>query len=137
LLPEFPIEFVVRGTPVSFQADRAESKLEWKERVKGASWNVLPEGHWASEARIAVTIFYFPDGPMEGDIDNIIKLILDALNEHIYMDDRQVERLVVQKFEPNKIFEFGAPTTTLVDAINFQKPVLYIRVSDNPFEDLE
>ncbi len=38
-----------------------------------------------------------------GDIDNIVKPILDALCHHIYMDDRQVQRLVVQKFEPDAV----------------------------------
>jgi crossover junction endodeoxyribonuclease RusA len=133
---EFPIEFIVQGTPVSFQATRVESKSEWKKRVKDASSQALPDGHWASEDRIAVTMLYFPDGPMQGDIDNIIKLVLDALSRHIYMDDSQVERIVVQKFEPDKVFEFGAPSLRLVEAINYQKPVLYIRVTNNPSEEL-
>ncbi len=134
---EFPIEFFVSGTPVSFQATRAESKSEWKTRVKNASSERLPEGHWASEERMAVTLLYFPDGPMHGDVDNIIKLVLDALNQHIYMDDSQIERIVAQKFEPENVFEFGSPSATLESALNYQKPVLYIRVSNDPFEDLK
>jgi crossover junction endodeoxyribonuclease RusA len=43
---------------------------------------------------------------MEGDLDNIVKPILDALSRHVYMDDRQIE------------------------------PVLYIRLSDDPYEGL-
>lgn len=38
---------------------------------------------------MSVTIFYFPDGKMDGDIDNIIKPILDAMSAHIYIDDSQ------------------------------------------------
>lgn len=135
--PEFPIEFIVEGTPVSFQATRAKSKTEWKERVKGASLNVLPEGHWASEGRISVTLLYFPDTPRQGDIDNYVKLILDALNEHIYMDDSQVERILVQKFEPDNVFRFAAPSRTLEQALRQRKPLVYVRVSNDPFEDLK
>jgi Holliday junction resolvase RusA-like endonuclease len=107
---DFPLEFLVEGTPVSLQATRTESKTEWKERVKAASRTVIPEGHWATEGRVAATLFYFPAEPMQGDVDNIVKLILDALKRHIYIDDSQVERIVVQKFEPGNVFAFTAPS---------------------------
>lgn len=97
---------------------------------------VLPESHFTTEASIAVTLFDFPETQMQGDLDNIIKPILDAMRKHIYVDDRQVERILVQKFEPGKIFQFRAPSQTLAAAIQGQKPLLYVRVSDNPTEGL-
>lgn len=78
----------------------------------------------------------FPDAPMQGDIDNIVKHVLDALVKHIYVDDSQVERVVVQKFEPDNIFLFAAPSATLAVAIEGRKPLLYVRLSENPFEEL-
>ena len=100
----FPIEFLVHGTPVSLQAKRAASKDQWKGRVKAASKSVIPNPHFASDERISVTLFYLPEEPMQGDIDNLVKPILDALSRHIYLDDGQVERVVVQKFEPGNVF---------------------------------
>ena len=73
---------------------------------------------------------------MQGDIDNIIKLVLDALSKHIYMDDSQVERIVVQKFEPGNVFGFSSPSPALAAALSRPKPVLYVRLSDDPFEEL-
>ena len=73
---------------------------------------------------------------MQGDLDNIIKLVLDALARHIYVDDSQVERIVVQKFEPGNVFAFAAPSATLDEAMKCPKPVLYVRVSTDPTEDL-
>jgi crossover junction endodeoxyribonuclease RusA len=70
------------------------------------------------------------------DIDNIVKPILDALGKHIYVDDSQVERVVVQKFEPGNVFPFTAPTITLEEALNRPKPLLYVRLSVDPFEEL-
>jgi hypothetical protein len=133
----FPIEFLVLGTPVSHQAARADSKDEWKARVKEASNTAITHPHFASEGRISVTLYYFPDEPMEGDVDNIVKLVLDALSKHVYVDDYQVERVVVQKFEPGNVFQFADPSITVLHAISGAKPVLYIRVSDDPFEDLQ
>jgi crossover junction endodeoxyribonuclease RusA len=133
---EFPLEFLVAGTPVSLQAKRRESMDQWKARIVDASRSTLPEGHFASGSPIAATLFYFPDAEMAGDVDNIVKPVLDALGKHIYLDDRQVQRVLVQKFEPGNVFGFGAPSSTLQDALNRAKPVLYIRLSNDPFEDL-
>ncbi len=133
---EFPLEFLVEGTPVSLQTKRAEAKTEWQVRVRNASRAVLPDGHWATRGRVAATLFYFPDTAMEGDIDNIVNPILDPLGNHIYIDDSQVERVVVQKFEPGNVFPFTAPTTTLEAALTGPKPLLYVRLSDDPFEEL-
>src|SRR5262249_9188504 len=109
---------------------------EWKARVKAASQLVLLEGHWASGDRMAITLYYFPAAPMEGDIDNIVKLVLDALDKHIYMSDRQIERIVVQKFEPGSVFPFRAPSPRLAEALTRPKPLLYVRLSNDPFEEL-
>lgn len=137
LEPPFPLEFLVPGTPVSLQANRRESLDQWKANIRDASRGALPEGHFASQAPVAVTLYYFPDTEMVGDIDNIIKPTLDALCHHVYVDDRQVERVLVQKFEPNRIFPFRSPSLALDAAILGAKPLLYVRISDDPFEELE
>ena len=136
MLIEFPIEFIVKGTPVSLQAKRAVSRDQWKDRVKSASSTAIPSPHFATDQPIAVTLYYLPDQPMQGDIDNIVKPILDALSRHIYLDDRQVERIVVQKFEPANAYAFARPTEKLAQAFGEERPVLYVRVSNDPLEDL-
>lgn len=132
----FPIEFLVSGTPISAQAKLARSRDDWKRRVREASSEALPADHWAAEGRIAATLYFFPDRPMQGDIDNIVKPVLDALARHIYLDDRQVERVVVQKFEPEHAFPFASPSERLNEALSGGKPTLYVRISDDPFEEL-
>jgi hypothetical protein len=132
----FPIEFLVSGTPVSLSSQNANAREQWKDRVKNASSRALPDPHFASTERLAVTIYYFPAERMQGDVDNIVKLILDGMCRHVFVDDRQVERVVVQKFEPGNIFSFTKPTPLMIEAINGPKPILYIRVSTDPFEEL-
>ena len=132
----FPLEFVVLGTPVSLQAKRRQSLDEWKGRIVEASKAVLPEGHFATDDPLAVTLYYFPNTEMQGDIDNIVKPILDALKSHIYFDDRQIQRVLVQKFEPGNVFNFAQPSPMLDTALVQPKPVLYIRLTDDPFEGL-
>ena len=86
---------------------------------------------------MAVTIYSLPGEPMQGDVDNIVKLILDALCKHIYFDDKQVERVVVQKFEPGNAFTLTEPSELFVQALEAPKPIVYIRVTNDPFEDLK
>lgn len=136
LEPTFPLEFSVHGTAVSFQAKKRASVEQWKDRVKEASRSVLPEGHFAYQNQISVTLFYFPEAEMPGDVDNIVKPVLDAMCKHIYKDDHQVERVVVQKFEPGKVFQFSSPSEALTKAIRGEKPLLYIRLSNSPHEEL-
>jgi crossover junction endodeoxyribonuclease RusA len=73
---------------------------------------------------------------MDGDIDNIAKLVLDACCGPIYVDDVQVERLLLQKFEPDRVFAFTRPTDILSSAMNGDKPALYVKISNDPHEDL-
>lgn len=134
---EFPIEFLVSGTPVSLSSQNPNAREQWKDRVKRASSNSLPNPHFASSERLAVTIYYFPAEAMQGDVDNIVKLILDGMCRHVFIDDRQVERIVVQKFEPGNIFSFSSPTQPMIDAISGDKPILYVKVSNDPFEELQ
>ena len=53
----------------------------------------------------------------------------------IYMDDRQVERIVVQKFEPGSVFTFGRPTAKFAEALGGRRPLLDVRLSNDPFEE--
>ncbi len=93
---EFRLEFLVSVTPVSSQSARSESREAWKAHVRSASVMSLPSPHLASEDRMSLTLYYLPKGPMQGDIDNIVKLVIDTLSEHVHIDDSQVDRIVVQ-----------------------------------------
>jgi len=132
LFPDLPFEFVVNGTAVSHQAKRPESRAQWRQRIRDAARQLLPEGHFALEEPVAVTIYFFPQAEMQADIDNCAKPILDALGQFIYLDDKQVDRLVVQKFEPDRPLEItDQPTKFLAIALAAEHPMVYINVRTN------
>lgn len=124
---EFPLEVVVQGVPLSLQAS-AQSRERWKERIRTVAQAELPEVHFAVEAPIKVTIYYFAAAPMQGDIDNIVKPILDSLGGFVYVDDVQVERVWVQKFEPGRLFTFKDPSPRLATALDTEGPRVYLHV---------
>ncbi|KQZ31535.1 hypothetical protein ASD47_16740 [Caulobacter sp. Root1472] len=133
--PELPFEFAVRVTAISLQGSGA-SKAAWKDAIREAARKALPEGSWLLTEPLAVTIFIFPGAVMQGDVDNRVKPILDAMVRCVYSDDEIVERVVVQKFEPGRVFAFQSPTDTLVSALEADEPIIYIRVTNDLHEEL-
>ena len=133
--PNLPLEFVVNGTPVSLQSS-SKGRQSWKERVRAGGSAAIPMDALQLTCPISVTIYYFPEGEMEGDIDNIVKPILDAMNKLIYDDDHQVERVVVQRFAEDNFYDFPNPSSALVGAMISAGPAVYIRVTDDIHGDL-
>lgn len=130
----YPFEFLIEGVPVSVQTKSAKSREAWKERVREAARERQRETYelgFLDDRALAVSIFYFPNEPMEGDVDNVVKPIIDAMITVAYLDDRVVERVIVQKFEPDGGWEFSDPSDRLAAALDVQPPVVYIRVDDD------
>ena len=129
MFPDLPFEFVVYGTAVSYSAGNPSSKARWRQTIRDAAKEVLPEGHFTLEDPVSVTIYFFPQAEMKADIDNCAKPILDAMSRFVYADDSQVDRIVVQKFEPERPLEVrGDPTEILATALAAMEPVVYIKV---------
>jgi hypothetical protein len=132
--PALPVEFIVRGVAISQQASAA-SRNAWKQAV-GRAGAAVWGGGWLMTGRVSLTIYYFPEGRMIGDLDNIIKPIVDGLIGAVYVDDQQVERLAIQKFEADRLVRFLAPSPILAAALAAEGSRVYVRVSDDPHEDL-
>ena len=127
----FPVEFAIEGMPVSLQAKNPVNRDRWKRRVSDAARRARGEERWFYDAAVSATILIFPAADMQGDIDNVVKPILDALCGVVYGDDRQVDRILVRKFEPGRVRAFLAPSATLAEALEIQPPVVYIRLDDD------
>ncbi len=129
----YPLEFFLAAVPVSLQAS-PRSREAWKARVGEAARERARETDkigFLYRRPLAVTIYYFPAAPMVGDIDNIVKPIMDALVGVAYLDDKDVERAVVQKFEPLEDWDFAEPGDQLTVALDTVPPVVYVRVDDD------
>ena len=127
---QFPLELVVEAVPLS-QGASADSLGAWRDQLRLAATSALPEGHWTTEEPVAITVYCFPGGRMRSDLDNILKPIIDAFSKLIYVDDRQVERIVAQKFEPERPVTFDNPSERLAEVMERNRPVLYIRLDND------
>lgn len=129
--PDLPFSFTVRGKAVSRQADE-RSRSRWVEAIKTAIEGRLSPDRWLLEESLSVTIYLFPQTTISGDIDNLAKVILDALVSTVYTDDGLVERLWVQKFGPDVTITLPtAPDPMLVEAVVSAEPVVYVRISQD------
>jgi Holliday junction resolvase RusA-like endonuclease len=129
----FPLEFSIQETPKSLQAS-GKSKGEWKNTVKAAANKRIADTvDWAflDQRRLAVTILYFPPEEMEGDIDNVVKPILDGMIHAVYPSDKVIEKVSAQKLEPGLGWFIIQPSPSLEAALNMEPPVVYIRVDDD------
>ena len=129
----FPLEIVVEGTPVSAQGSTS-ARDAWKRIVSEETirrLQKLTDWYWLEERPLSAIIFYFAAAPMEGDIDNIMKPILDALKAIVYHDDNVVERVLVQRFEPHIPWSFGTLQGQLMLAPEKTPPVVDIRVESD------
>jgi len=93
-------EIVIHGTPVSLQTKKRDSRERWKDVVKRAGEAQVAEGDALGgydHPNLDVALVYFHQGEMPGDLDNIVKPILDGLTGPVWGDDRQIARLVVRR----------------------------------------
>jgi hypothetical protein len=118
--PLYPFEFYLAGTPISLQAS-APSIDRWKAEVREAASErvrATVDLLYLEDRPLAITIYYFPSAAMQGDVDNIVKPIVDALEGLVYLNDRTIERVVVQKFEPAVDWQFVEPSEQLAKALD-------------------
>jgi len=129
----FPLEFFIAATPRALGAS-SNSKERWKAKVQEVARkriDEIVEFSWLDQRPLALSIYYFSAAPMEGDVDNIIKPIMDALIGVAYPNDRVVERVLAQKFEPDVDWSFEQPDEILSAALDIDAPVVYVRVDDD------
>lgn len=102
--PDKVVRFTIRGEPKSKQRPRVTARgtytptetREAEERVRTA-WTETKAEPFAHQ--VVVTIDFFNGNKRRRDLDNMAKLVLDALNKVAYADDYQVVGLNLRKIQ--------------------------------------
>lgn len=126
--PSLPLELIIRGYPVSHQTKRKNALEKWKEDVRQQARDQLEEGQFALEQLLIATVYFFPQAPLEPDLDNAAKPILDGLAQCVYLDDKLIERLIIQRFEPGRVIAILDDNPRFEDVISAADPIIYIRL---------
>ena len=107
----------------------ARSRARWRECVREAAQAKLSPGSWAWTTQLRVAIVYFSEGPSSLDADNIAKPILDALNGVIWVDDRQIDEIVIRKSDLTALVALRNPPPELAEALIWNEAFVLVRVS--------
>jgi len=76
-----------QGHPRSHHSSNTKGKEEWKRKVGEhacAHLKTLRDFFYIDDRPLAATIFYFPPTAMQGDVENVLKLILDGMEKIVY-----------------------------------------------------
>ena len=124
-------EFALEGPPVSLNArdgsPRARKRYQrWKETVREEARKTwpFPEPSQDTQIEVAIQVFYTETPP---DIDNIIKPILDGLQQVAFTDDRQVWRVISQRIALTGRVE--DPSAILLAALEKFAEIVHITIS--------
>jgi hypothetical protein len=126
------LEFIVAGPPISNQQSTKKGKnnlLAWRAQVKGAAqikWVAAPLA-----ALLKATIINFHDGRHPSvDVDNMSKPILNAMQNLIFDNDRQIRQAEIIHVEIGGAFVIKGVSKTIVDALQAGAQFVYVRIED-------
>jgi len=105
--PEKVVRFTVLGEPRSKQRPRVTARGTYTptetrqaERTVQAAWRATQADPFAFQ--VVVSIDFYNGNKRRRDLDNMAKLVLDALNKVAYADDYQVVGLNLRKFQTTR-----------------------------------
>ncbi len=102
IIPGRPIPAVRMTQKSKFANPYAQRYLSYKQTV---AWIAKTQCNVQLLIPVEVEIRLYLCGGNQGDLDNYAKSLTDACNQIIYKDDRQIQRLVVEKFQCGKTEE--------------------------------
>jgi crossover junction endodeoxyribonuclease RusA len=123
-----PFDFIVEGAPLSVQT-KSKSKQKRRQRFRNkarTAWGNNPPVN--QQIRVVISYFYKRDNI---DIDNIVKPILDDLEDIVYTNDKLIRDVYARKRRIVGFNPTGLPATITEGLIAFEEFV-HILVEDAP-----
>lgn len=103
----------IPGIPKSSQSKG--SKIKYKQIIQETTKKQVP--YPIRSERIDIEIFFVALRTMRADVDNIIKPILDALNNIVYFDDNQVRSIRAVAIPADDIMSFHNTNSATLDRL--------------------
>lgn len=112
-----PIEFAVIGRPASVNAG-TQNKNNWKAIVANAAKNAISSTYIKNGGEVEVKIFFYPENNQYIDIDNGLKYTIDGFAELLIVNDRNVTRIISERFPCNPGASVVVPINAAVSVLN-------------------
>lgn len=127
-----PLEFVVRGTPVSAQAKNPKHRRAWSARVTDAARAAVREEDRVDASDVRLVLVWFHAEENVADLDNVAKPILDGLVGVAMGSDAQVAELVVRRTSLQLGIELQNPPAVVAAALEGGQDFVYLRICSDP-----
>jgi crossover junction endodeoxyribonuclease RusA len=132
-------EFVVEGPAVSLKAKKKNARRyqRWIRTVRAAAQKEFQNRSQPTRSQnitVSVTNYYTLAPP---DVDNIIKPLLDAIGTVVYVDDRQVRKVISEKVDLASVASILDPSPILATALEKYSEVLHIIITWDPEDQLD
>ena len=126
------LDFTIAGVPISAQTKSPKARRNWRNRIRATA-----RAESASESSIvadevSIFIIYFYEGDTDIDVDNVPKLILDALSGVVYLDDMQVSQVITRKTPLAGGLVIDGPSPSLAAALDVGGDFVYVIVNGPP-----
>lgn len=121
-------EFCVQGPAISAQAKNKGRLREWTERVAAAARAAWPMGKPPMIGDLEVSISEFSEFATV-DRDNMAKPILDAMQEIVYANDRQVKDAHVEWCDIEGSYRIRYMSPVVAAALSAGKEFVWVRIS--------
>lgn len=134
------INFLVKRKPNSYNSNKGNKKIRYKETIKDALENYYSSYTPSSEKMYGVVYYFFKED-LDYDTDNISKPIWDSLVGELFDDDKQIVHRIASSCnlteEDFSIIDIsglnGDKAVDLIDAIDNENHILYIECGNfNP-----
>ena len=122
------LEFVVLGPPVSNQSP-GPNLTTWRATVAGAATLNWPNAPLMGDLKAIVINFYAGNRPSV-DLDNMSKPILDAMQNIVYGDDRQIVQAEIAHLKIGAAFAIIGVRPIIVNSIQAGNHFVYVRIED-------
>lgn len=118
--------FSVIGKPVSLQSKKA--KTQWQSLVTKTA-QTYQKKPFGIDVKLDLQIDWFSqERRNRADVDNILKPIIDALKDAIYIDDNQVSSVLARHNDLGGVIHFiNEPIQIVQPLLNGEKEYVYIR----------
>ena len=127
------LEYVVPGPPISNQSPGANLN-HWRAVIEAEAKRLWKHPILSGNLKAILINFYLDTKPSV-DVDNMSKPILDAMEQIVYENDRQIRQAEISHVRIDAPFVFVGASPILVAAVQAGKQFVYVRIEDpiDPF----
>lgn len=125
------VDFLLPRKPVSHQAKNRENLNDWTDFVYARALAALNGRRPIVGRPLKFTMVFLADEEDQGDINNFVKPVQDALNALVYADDELVIDVSAHKRVLSEPIEIAGLPKELAYAVIDAMPCVYVAISNS------